>query len=175
MRPLQSDIYSTDLVRYSRRVLRISKLTDYGIVLLSHFAECEEDATRNAREMAEATTLPLPVVSKILKTLVQEGMLSSQRGSKGGYTLARRPDEIRVAEIIEALEGPIALMECSAGPGHCEQESSCRIRDPWQRINRAIHATLERVTLAELVHPEAGPLLPIEPNEPRERNEHVRS
>jgi len=140
-------------------LLRISKLTDYGIVLLAHFAEQAPGATRNAREMAEATALPFPVVSKMLKTLAGAALLQSQRGSKGGYSLARRPQEVSVAEIIEALEGRIALMDCTAGPGHCEQESSCPVRDPWQRINRAIQETLERVTLAELVHPGPGGLL----------------
>lgn len=139
-------------------MLRISKLTDYGIVLLAHLA-AEPGATRNAREIAEATALPLPVVSKMLKTLAGAELLRSQRGSKGGYSLARRPEEVNVAEILDALEGPIALMACAAGPGHCEQESCCPVRDPWQRINQAILETLERVTLAELVRPTAGGLL----------------
>ena len=135
-------------------MLRISKLTDYGIVMLVHLADRGDGETHNAREIADATSLPLPVVSKILKSLAQESLLTSQRGAKGGYALAREPVEIHVAEIIEALEGPIALMECSAGPGHCDVEASCRVRDPWQRINQAIQATLERVTLADLA---AGP------------------
>jgi FeS assembly SUF system regulator len=134
-------------------VLRIRKLTDYGIVLLAHLAGAEPGATRNAREIAEATGLPLPVVSKMLKLLAGAELLQSQRGAKGGYSLARRPDELSVAEIIAALEGPIALMDCAAGPGHCEQESCCPVRDPWQRISRAVHQTLERVTLQELVRP----------------------
>ena len=145
-------------------MLRISKLTDYGIVLLAHFAELAElgdGATHNAREMAEATSLPLPVVSKILKTLAQESLLVSQRGSKGGYALARPPGAIPVAEIIGALEGPIALMACSAGPGHCDVELSCRVRDPWQRINQAIAETLQRVTLADLVGGDHGALMQI--------------
>jgi FeS assembly SUF system regulator len=132
-------------------MLRITKLTDYGIVLLVQLANGERQRSQNARTMAEATSLPLPVVSKILKALAQGGLLTSQRGSKGGYALARRPEEINVAEIIDALEGPIALMECSVGPGHCEQETSCPVRDPWQRINQAILETLKHVTLRELV------------------------
>ncbi len=150
-------------------VLRISKLTDYGIVLLTHFAELSalgEDETHNARQMAEATSLPLPVVSKILKGLVQERILVSQRGSKGGYALGRRPEEIRISEVIAALEGPIAMVECSAGPGHCDVEASCRVRDPWQRINRAIQETLERVTLADLVSGAPGALVQIAARQP---------
>jgi FeS assembly SUF system regulator len=143
-------------------MLRISKLTDYGIVLLARFAAEESGATRTAREMAEATALPLPVASKMLKALAGAGLLQSQRGSKGGYALARRPERVSVASIIEALEGPIALMECSAGPGHCDQESGCPVSAPWQRINRAIQETLERVTLRDLVAPGGGGLLGIE-------------
>jgi FeS assembly SUF system regulator len=134
-------------------MLRISKLTDYGIVLLATLAEAGHGATHNARELAEATALPLPMVSKILKSLAQEGFLHSHRGSKGGYGLARSPEAIRVSDIIAALEGPIALMACSAGPGRCEQESRCRVRHPWQRIHQTIHQALEQVTLAQLVQP----------------------
>jgi FeS assembly SUF system regulator len=112
--------------------------------------------------MAEANSLPLPAVSKILKSLAQGGLLISQRGAKGGYTLSRRPAEINVAEIIDALEGPIALMECSVGPGHCDQETSCQVRDPWQRINEAILETLRHVTLRELVGPSRSELLYVE-------------
>lgn len=134
-------------------MLRISKLTDYGIVLLAHFAGDEPGATHNAREMAEETALPLPVVSKMLKTLAGAELLESLRGSKGGYRLAREPAGVTVAEIIQALEGPIALMECTVGPGHCDQEASCPVSEPWQRINRAVQGTLARVTLAELARP----------------------
>jgi FeS assembly SUF system regulator len=132
-------------------MLRISKLTDYGIVLLAHFAELGEGETQNARELSEATSLPFPVVGKILKSLTQEGLLASHRGAKGGYSLTRSPASVSVAEIIQALEGPIALMACSAGPGHCGQEHTCRVREPWQRIHSAIQSTLVDVSLASLV------------------------
>ena len=139
-------------------MLRISKLTDYGIVLLATFAERPFGATRNARELAEATHLPFPMVGKVLKTLAQAEVLVSHRGAKGGYALARPPEAITVAEIIQALEGPIALVECNAGPGRCEQERSCHVRDPWQRIHSTILTTLSHVTLRGLV----GPLLQVD-------------
>lgn len=144
-------------------MLRISKLTDYGIVLLAHFAQEPPEATLNAREMAEATGLPAPVVSKMLKALSAAELLHSHRGAKGGYQLARSPAEVTVAEIVERLEGPIALMACSAGPGNCEQESVCQVRAPWLRINRAVHHALERVTLEDLARPgpETSPVLAI--------------
>ena len=141
-------------------MLRISKLTDYGILLLAQLARESDGSHHNARELAERTGLPQPVVSKMLKSLSGADLLVSQRGAKGGYALSRAPQEVSVAEIIRALEGPIALMECSAGPGHCEQEARCDLRDPWQRINQAVQSTLEQVTLAELVDP--GPILTIE-------------
>jgi FeS assembly SUF system regulator len=143
-------------------MLRMSRITDYGIVLLVHLASASHRTTHNARELAAATRLPLPVVSKILKALTHAGLLVSQRGAKGGYGLARPAQEISAAQIITALEGPIALTECTVGPGHCEHEGSCRVRNPWQLINQAIAEALGRVTLAELVQPTPETWLPFE-------------
>jgi Rrf2 family protein len=90
-------------------------------------------------------------------------LLISQRGSKGGYSLARIPSEIPVVEMIMALEGPLGITECTIHPGACAQESSCQVRDPWQRINGAVHAALERITLADLAKPidPADPFIPL--------------
>lgn len=141
-------------------MLRMSRLTDYGLVLLTHLAEGDPQRSHNARELAEAAHLPLPVVSKILKVLTREGFLVSSRGVKGGYSLARRPSDVSVVEVIDALEGPIALTEC--GIGSCERESSCRVRAPWQRINRVVRKSLEDVRLSDLVAP---PILYPQPQE----------
>jgi Rrf2 family protein len=97
----------------------------------------------------------------MLKTLAGAALLRSHRGAKGGYSLAREPEGVTVADILQALEGPLALMECSAGPGHCGQESSCGVREPWQRINQTVQAALQGMTLAELAGPRR-PLLGIE-------------
>jgi len=134
-------------------VFRISRLTDYGIVVMAHLAECRDDDTHNARELAQDTQLPVPVVSKILKSLTRAGLLVSQRGSKGGYSLARTPGEIPVVEMITALEGPVGITECTIHPGACAQEASCQVRDPWQRINAAVRAALDEITLADLTKP----------------------
>jgi len=144
-------------------VFRISRVTDYGIVVMAHLAECADGDSRNARELAEDTQLPAPVVSKILKSLTRAGLLVSQRGSKGGYSLARTPDEIPVVDIITALEGPVGITECTTHPGACAQESSCQVRGPWQRINGAVHAALARITLADLAKPieRAGSIVPL--------------
>jgi len=144
-------------------MLRMSRITDYGIVLLTHLAASESagapiEPVHNARELAARAGLPLPVVSKILKTLTREGFLLSQRGAKGGYALSRRPEEITVASIIDALEGPIALTECGTEMhGACEREQRCAVRQPWQRINREVRKALERVRLSDLVHRDGGP------------------
>ena len=134
-------------------MIRLSRITDYGIVLMVQLARSADDAAQNARSLASEADLPVPVVSKVLKSLARAGLLASQRGSKGGYALARRPEDISVPEMISALEGPISLTECTVHPGACSQESSCDVREPWQRINAAVQAALEKVTLADLAAP----------------------
>lgn len=136
-------------------MLRLSKLTDYGTVIMTYMAR-EPCMLHTAREITDQTHVALPTVSKVLKRLAHAGLLVSYRGVNGGYSLARAPREITVAEIIMALEGPIGLTECSSSPGLCHQEPLCPIRPNWQRINRAVLATLERITLAEMVQPAAS-------------------
>ncbi|MDO9107259.1 MAG: SUF system Fe-S cluster assembly regulator [Methylovulum sp.] len=133
-------------------MLRLSKLTDYATVILSFMAK---DKTRvcAAMEIASATGIALPTVSKILKALVNAKVLMSTRGAKGGYALARAPENISIAAIISALEGPIALTECSISQQTCEQAAGCGIRANWHIINRTIHNALESVTLADLIRP----------------------
>ena len=103
-------------------MFRLSKGTDYGIRILAHLARSAGDETpHTAREVAEELTLPTPMVSKVMKSLARAGVLESHRGSKGGFSLLRRPDELNVADMITALEGPVALTECTAT---CEAEST---------------------------------------------------
>ncbi len=139
-------------------MIRMTKQTDYGFVLLSELAaDAATDASTVAAapELAESTRLPLPMVSKILKLLARQGLLVSHRGVKGGYSLARPASEITAAEIIRALEGPVALTVCIDGsPGECERETFCAVRGPWQRINHAVFEALATITLADL---SAGP------------------
>jgi FeS assembly SUF system regulator len=131
-------------------MIRLSRLTDYGIVLLSYMAAHRERAI-NAAELAAAAQLPLPTVGKLLRLLAREELLVSQRGVKGGYALAHAPEEISIAEIIRALEGPIALTACTTSPsGECEYEPQCPVRKPWQKINGAVRDALEQVTLADM-------------------------
>ncbi len=94
-------------------MIRFAKLTDYGLVLMTIMARDSVAAVHTARDLAAASRLPLPTVSKVLKQLLQSGLLTSHRGLKGGYGLAKEAAEISVAEIVAAIEGPIALTECS--------------------------------------------------------------
>ena len=135
-------------------MFRISKVTDYGIVLLAHLARSEGASAQNAREIALEVELPAPMVSKVLKSLTRHGILESQRGSKGGYSLTRPPEQLTVAEMIGALEGPVGLTQCTLASNLCAHEGSCAVRSPWQIINRVIHDALETVTLADLIDPD---------------------
>jgi FeS assembly SUF system regulator len=130
-------------------MLRMSKLTDYGLVLLTHLAQGGAPQ-RTALELARLSRVPLPTVSKILKELSKCGFVTSHRGRHGGYTLARPAEQISVAEVVEALEGPVALTECSTVDGGCSLEPVCLAKSHWGPISRAIHGTLSRLSLAAL-------------------------
>ena len=153
-------------------MFRLSKITDYGIVILAEMAQRSlaarsEDASAvapslNARELASHVDLPLPVVSKVLKALTRANILESQRGTKGGYSLAREPEELSVAEMIAALDGPLALTQCSQGPSVCDLEATCSIKNPWQVINHVVQNSLASITLADLTSPVfSGQLAPL--------------
>lgn len=133
-------------------MIRIAKMTDYAIVLMSHAAQHGADESFTARDLASASRLPLPTTSKILKALARSGLMISRRGVAGGYALARMPGVISVADIIEAIEGPIGVTECSR-PVTCDMESHCPVRPNWQRINMAVRQALEGLTLAQMAHP----------------------
>jgi FeS assembly SUF system regulator len=133
-------------------VIKLSKLADYGIVIMMHLAR-PGGSQASAHEIALATRIPPPMASKILKALARGQLLRSQRGVKGGYELARPAGSITVAEIIEALDGPIAVTDCVDGaPGDCVIESLCPARTNWERINTAIRDALGEVTLAEMAN-----------------------
>ena len=130
-------------------MLRISRLTDYATVLLATLAG-DPARVQTAAALSEQTHIAAPTVSKLLKQLQRAGLVSSTRGLHGGYQLARPASEISAAAILDALEGPLALTDCSAGHGQCEIEQSCRVGRVWQRLNQAIRRSLYEVTLAQL-------------------------
>jgi len=135
-------------------MIRLGKLTDYGLVLMTHIARDHDRSLHTARDLSVESRLPLPTVSKLLKELLQGGLLFSHRGIKGGYSLARKPREISVAEIIAVLEGPIALTECSTDiSGLCDLEPSCPIKDNQRIISQVVRGALEKVMLSDLSQP----------------------
>lgn len=146
-------------------MFRLNRLTDYGVVVLTQIC-LSNNGLCSAQQISRRTGVPLPTVAKVLNVLTREGLVESQRGAAGGYALSRPADRIAVADIIEALEGPIALTACveSAG-GHCEVESICPMRGGWDKVNRAIQNALHSVTLAEMMGCALGPTPPREDHE----------
>ena len=131
-------------------LIKLSKLADYGIVIMTHLAR-PASGQSSAQAIARATRIPQPTTSKILKALARDGLLRSQRGVNGGYELGRAAGSITIAEIIVALDGPIAVTDCVDGAvGTCVIERLCPARTNWERINAAIRDALDGVTLAEM-------------------------
>jgi FeS assembly SUF system regulator len=133
-------------------MLRMGKLTDYAIVLMSYLAT-KSELKHSAHSLSDAVKVPQPTVKKVLKALSQAGLLTSARGAQGGYSLARSADDVSVAEIIIALEGPIAITECVSDEHQCDQESHCEIQTNWARINNAVFTALDEVKLADMLTP----------------------
>ena len=130
----------------------MTRMANYGIVLMSHFAGWESQRPCSAGELAAVACLSRPMTTKVLKLLTRSGLLESRRGVKGGYLLSRPPAEISIAEVITALDGPISLTEC-ADAGGCESDPSCPVGHAWQCINFVIRRALEGVSLAEFTVP----------------------
>jgi FeS assembly SUF system regulator len=135
-------------------MLRISKLTDYATVLLAALSG-PDSALQSAADLADRTGIGLPTVSKLLKELQRAGLVVSVRGARGGYQLARPAAAISAAEIIDAVEGPVALTECSSDGGQCGIEANCGVGHSWQRVNVAIRRWLEEIKLTQLMSGDA--------------------
>jgi FeS assembly SUF system regulator len=134
-------------------MLRLSKLTDYAVVILAALAR-EGKPVLTAAAIAHLSGLALPTVAKVLKKLAQAGVATAQRGTKGGYQLARPAVNISMADIVKAMDGPIALTDCVNGKsGSCGAEQNCMLRGHWNQINHAICTALESVSLADMAAP----------------------
>jgi FeS assembly SUF system regulator len=131
-------------------MFRLNRLTDYAVVVMTQMTR-RPDEVHTAPQIASDTGIPLPTVAKLLNALARESLVESHRGAAGGYTLGRPADQVSMAQIIQALEGPIALTACVEGSGnHCEVECLCPMRGNWEQVNRAIHNALSEVTLADM-------------------------
>jgi FeS assembly SUF system regulator len=133
-------------------MLRVTKLTDYATVVLTVLA-ARPGEVLSAAELAEHAGLEAPTVAKLLKPLAQAGLVAAFRGSNGGYRLARDAGAISLVEIVEAMEGPLGMTECSLHAGNCGIEQSCGVRANWRRINDVVADALRGVTLAQMLAP----------------------
>lgn len=133
-------------------MLKLSKLADYATVLMTAIA-ADPARVHNGHELAGRTHVPAPTVAKLLKALARGGLLESLRGVHGGYRLTRQPEAVSVADVIRALEGPIAVTQCSDHHGTCSIEASCATRANWRLINGAIRQALEAISLAQMAAP----------------------
>ena len=135
-------------------MLRVTKLTDYATLVLTVLAAAPGEVL-SAAELAERAGLEAPTVAKVLKPLAQAGLVEGFRGANGGYKLARDAADISLVEIVEAMEGPLGMTECSVHAGQCGIEDSCGVRANWRRINDVVADALRKVTLAEMLAPAA--------------------
>ena len=133
-------------------MLRLSNLADYGVVVMTAAARAAaEGRLTSAAQVAQLTGIPAPTVAKLMGQLGRSGLLTSQRGVAGGFSLARPAPQISLADIVEAIDGPIALTHCGQpGAQCCDLSASCAVRPHWAPVNRAVKSALEGVSLAEL-------------------------
>lgn len=135
-------------------MLRLSKKADYALMAMKHLAvrsDRDVQASCSAREIAEMYDIPIELMAKVLQRLVRRGLLASQQGTRGGYSLARRATQISVADVIHAIDGPVTVTACSSDEGQqCEQYAKCNVRDPLWRVRERILAALGECTIAEL-------------------------
>ena len=131
-------------------MLRLSKKADYALMAMKHLALRGDRGSSSAREIAEQYGIPIELMAKVLQRLVRRGLLESYQGTRGGYQLARKPREISVADVIQAIEGPVTVTACSSDDGRCDQFAKCNVRDPLWKVRERILAALGDCTIAEL-------------------------
>jgi FeS assembly SUF system regulator len=138
-------------------MLKLTKKADYGLIAMKHLAErAQQGACCSAKDLAEAYGLPQEALAKILQRLARAKLVATQRGTNGGYMLARDPREITAFQVIQAIEGPLFITSCVSVRGRCDQSGSCTVREPLQRVSQGIEAVLSRITVLELAQDGSG-------------------
>ena len=132
-------------------MLKLSKKIDYGLIAINYMASHDHDSIANTKQIAEEYKIPVELLAKVLQRLAKKGLVHSQNGPKGGYTLAKAPNHITVAEVVEAIEGPIRIADCYKFY-HCLQMDRCSIRNPIEKIQSSIIQLLDSMTMAQLSH-----------------------
>jgi Rrf2 family protein len=144
-------------------MLRLSKKTDYALLAMRHLAANSDRGAVSARELAENYDIPPELLAKVLQKLVRARLLESHQGLRGGYALARPASGMSVADVIQAIDGPLMVTACSEDDHSCGQYAKCNIRDPLWRIKDRILATLAATSVAELAVEMPQPIAPLAP------------
>jgi Rrf2 family protein len=144
-------------------MLRLSKKADYALMAMKHLALRGDRGSSSAREIAEQYDIPIELMAKVLQRLVQRGLLASHQGTRGGYQLSRAPRLITVADVVQAIDGPVTVTACSTEDVNCDQYAKCNVRDPLWRVRERILAALGECTVAELA---SDPPVPATPSRP---------
>jgi Rrf2 family protein len=131
-------------------MLKLTKKADYGLMAMKHLAEHADSGACSAKDVAEAYGIPPEVMAKILQRLVKAGLLHSQHGTNGGYTLVRDAHRISAFEVIRAIDGPLFITSCITVRGECDQSERCTIREPLRRVNQSIEDVLRRISISEM-------------------------
>lgn len=140
-------------------MLRLSKRADYALISMKHLATAEPDRAASTREISQAYGIPVEILAKVLQRLARVGLLTSQQGIHGGYQLSRPASRISIAQVIEAIDGPLNMTACSAEDESCDQFSRCNVRDPLRRIKDRIVGTLTESSVADLVDQPVAPVV----------------
>ena len=142
-------------------MLRLSKKTDYALIALKDLVSGSYGTSSSAREIADRNNIPVELMAKVLQRLSKSGLLASHQGTRGGYHLARSAEEISVADVIQAIDGPVMVTACSDIDETCDQYSTCNVRDPLWRLKDRIVQVLSDFTIKELAQTDkAETLLP---------------
>ena len=131
-------------------MLKLTKKADYGLMAMKHLAEHAAQGACSAKDVAESYGIPPEALAKILQRLAKAGLLHSQHGINGGYTLARPANEISAYEVIRAIDGPLFITSCITVRGECGQSEKCTIREPLRKVNESIEQVLRRIKIAEM-------------------------
>ena len=131
-------------------MLKLTKKADYGLMAMKHLAENGAQGSLSAKDVAEAYGIPSEALAKILQRLAKAGLLQSQHGINGGYTLARDAKEISAFEVIRAIDGPLFITSCITVRGECGQTDRCTVREPLRRVNQSIEEVLRQIKISDM-------------------------
>ena len=137
-------------------MLKLTKKADYGLMAMKHLAEHAHNGACSAKDVAESYGIPPEVLAKILQRLAKAGLLHSQHGINGGYTLARAANEISAYEVIRAIDGPLFITSCITVRGECDQTQRCTIREPLRKVNQSIEEVLKKIKIAQMTEARDG-------------------